>query len=268
MSRHGQPGYYSLADLPQRGIVSQVAISSGWPEMDELWKIYPGQFTMVTGTPGHGKSTFLLNAICNMARQHHMKTMLYGPENEGHIHEKMRLIWGASAGFTQFAKNYCFVQSSLPEEYDGIAKTLPWVLDRAIVAIQNDGIELLVVDPWNELERAKPPDMLLTDYIGQCLQYMKNFARIHKIAVILVAHPTKSGLDQGRTPTLADIENSIQWYNKCDNGLIVSRDHTTGITKVISAKVREIGAGALGEAHFMVDKNTGEFKMGSVVTYG
>ena len=257
--RHGQPGYHSLAELPQRGRVSDIAISTGWPDLDEIWKLYPGQFTMVTGVAGHGKSTLILNVVANVARVHGLKSYLYVPENEGHIAEKMRLIWGDAPGFERFAAEQCFVQSALPDAYDSEPKTLNWVLDRAVVAVERDGVDLLVVDPWNELERAKPKDQLLSDYIGQCLMHLKQFCRAMNVAVILVAHPTKAGVEQGKTPTLADIEGSMAWYNKCDNGLIVVRAATGNTSRVISAKVREVGAGRRGECHFHVDPDTGRF---------
>ena len=258
--RHGQPGYHSLAELPQRGSVRDISVGTGWPEMDELWKIYPGQFTICTGIAGHGKSTFLLNVIGNIAREHDLRTFMYVPENEGHIYEKMQLLWGDKPGFETFAKEQCFVQSATPISYDSQAKTLDWVLDKAVVSVEQDGANVLLIDPWNELERAKPREMLMTDYIGQCLMKMKQFCRSMHVAVILVAHPTKAGVEQGKTPTLADVEGSMNWYNKCDNGLIVVRDPVASTCRVISAKVREIGAGRRGECHFMVDASTGQFK--------
>lgn len=257
--RHDQPGYHSLADLPQRGSIAKIAMSTGWEELDAIWKLYPGQFTVCTGVAGHGKSTLLLNVLANIARKHDMRSFLYVPENEGHILEKMRLIWGEEPGFDHFAKEQCFVQSAQPSAYDSVPKTIQWVLDRAVVAVERDGVDVVMIDPWNELERAKPKDMLLSDYIGQCLMHLKQFCRSMNIAVILVAHPTKAGVEQGKTPTLADIEGSMNWYNKCDNGLIVVRDPVANTAKVISAKVREIGAGKRGECHFFVDANTGRF---------
>jgi len=257
--RHGQPGYHSLAELPQRGSVADICIGTGWPEMSELWKLYPGQFTICTGIAGHGKSTFLLNVICNIARENNTKTFMYVPENEGHIREKLQLIWGERRGFDAFCADHCFVQSAMPSHYDTEPKTLQWVLDKAVVAVERDGVDVILIDPWNELERAKPKDMMMTDYIGQCLMYMKQFCRAMNVAVILVAHPTKAGVEQGKTPTLSDIEGSMNWYNKCDNGLIVVRDPVSPMAKVISAKVREIGAGRRGECHFHVDQATGQF---------
>lgn len=257
--RHGQPGYHSLAELPQRGSIIESTLGTGWPELDEIWKLYPGQFTICTGIAGHGKSTLLLNVVCNIARIHGVKSFLYVPENEGHILEKLRLIWGEKDGFDAFAAGQCFVQSAVPPAYDNEPKTLPWVLDKAATAVERDGVDLLLIDPWNELERAKPKDQLLSDYIGQCLMYLKQFCRALDVAVILVAHPTKAGVEQNKVPGLADIEGSMNWYNKCDNGLIVCRPASGNTAKVISAKVREIGAGRRGECHFFVDPETGLF---------
>ena len=265
--RHNQPGYFALADLPQRQSVATSAIGTGWPELDEIWRPYPGQFTIVTGIAGHGKSTFLMNVICNLAKHHRAKSFLYVPENEGHVRDKLRLIWGDAPGFDVFQAEQCFIQSSAPEEYDNEVKTLPWVLDRAVVAVDRDGVDILLIDPWNELERAKDRDMLLSDYIGQCLMWLKQFSRSRDVAVILVAHPTKAVTENGgRVPNLSDIEGSMNWYNKCDNGLIVVRDGKNA--KVISAKVREIGSGKIGVCYFYVDENTGIFtpQYGGVIT--
>ena len=126
-------------------------------------------------------------------------------------------------------------------------------------AVEEDGVGLVLIDPWNEIERAKPRDMLMSDYIGVCLMYLKQFCRSYGAIVILVAHPTKAGVAEGKTPTLADIEGSMNWYNKCDNGLIVVRDPSKPVTRIISAKVREIGAGKRGACYFTVDGDTGIF---------
>lgn len=257
--RRDQAGYYSLADLPQRESVENVALSTGWWELDQIWRIYPGQFTVVTGIAGHGKSTFLLNILCNLAKKHDTRSFLYVPENEQHLFEKMKFIWGRSPGFQRFCEENCFVQSAVPEHYEQEAKTLKWVLDKAVVAVEDDECDVVLIDPWNELERAKPRDQLLTDYIGECLMKMKQFCRKHNVAVILVAHPTKAGIADGKSPTLADIEGSLNWYNKCDNGLIVVRDLEKPHARVISAKARELGAGKRGVCHFFVDGQTGEF---------
>lgn len=259
--RHGQAGYYSLGDLPQRPDISKTAIDSGWPEFDEIFRLYPGQFTVVTGRAGSGKSTFLLNLIAQYRRLHGMRFFLHCPENENYVRRKLRTIWqDDDEGWRIFARDGCFVQSAYPEYYDAEPKTLQWVLDNAVIAVSRDHVDLIIIDPWNELERAKPREQSMTEYVAECLMYLKQFCRSMNAAVIIVAHPTKEGLRDGKVPSLVDIEASLAWYNKCDNGLIVHREAEKLATRVISAKVRESPeAGRLGECWFSVNQNTGIF---------
>jgi hypothetical protein len=78
------------------------------------------------------------------------------------------------------------------------------------------------------LERARPGakrDMLMTDYIGECLMLIKQFCRSVSAIVVIVAHPNQGYRNEWRpVVSLADIEGSMNWYNKCDNGLIVVRE--------------------------------------------
>lgn len=259
--RHDQPGYYALADLPQRASIDADTFGTGWWELDQILKLYLGQFIVVTGIAGHGKSTFLLNVLCNIARNHDVRSFLYVPENEAHLREKLSKIWGNPATFEAFADSQCFVQTAVPDHFDERPRTLQWVLEKAEVAIARDGVELVMIDPWNELERCKPPQMLMSDYIGECLMMLKQFCRSRNVITAIVAHPTKAVNENGgRIPGLADIEGSMNWFNKCDNGLVVYREADAATSKVISAKVRESpGAGKRGVCHFFVDAETGQF---------
>lgn len=258
--RHGQRGYFALKNLKQQQSVDEVAIDSGWWELDQIWRIYPGQFTIVSGIPGHGKSTFLFNFLIQLWRKNRIRSLLYVPENETYLRATLRRIWGNSPGFDEFEEAECFVQSSTPDGFDSEPQDLNWVLEKAIVAIKRDEVGLVIIDPWNELEHAKPRDMLMTDYIRNCLMSLKQFCRAYQIALVLVAHPTKAIAENGgRTPLLSDIEGSMSWYNKCDNGLIITRDFEKGTAKAISAKVRERGAGKIGNCFFAVDQETGIF---------
>jgi twinkle protein len=254
-------GLYSLADLPQRGSVAKQAFGAGWPELDEILKFYLGQFLVVTGIAGHGKSTFMLNVLLKLALERSVGSFLYVPENEGHLRDKLRMLWtGSSTAFDHFCRSQCTIQSAIPHEQYEPLHTIDWVLGKAAWAVNHRGAEVVMIDPWNELDRAREKNELMTDYIGRCLMLIKDFCRTMKAIVIVVAHPTKAiATNGGRVVSLADIEGSMNWYNKCDNGLIVVRDAANNTAKVISAKVREIGAGKIGTCHFAVDPLTGKF---------
>lgn len=243
-------GLFPLASVPQAVSVADAAIDSGWWELDQIFRAYPGQFVVTTGKAGHGKSTFLFNLILRLCRRAGKRAFLYVPENERHIQDKFARIWdGPQDEFNVLAQDHLFIQSACYEHYDNAPHTIDWVLDAAFGAVQVYGVDLVMIDPWNELERAKQRDQLLADYIGECLMKVKLFAQETDTTVFMVAHPTKAASERG--VTLADIEGSMNWWNKCDNGLIVERDQSA--TKIISAKVREYGAGKTGICYFNVD---------------
>ena len=254
-------GYHSLGSLPQRGSIENSAFGVGWWELDQIFKFYPGQFVAITGIPGHGKSTFAMNCLVKLAKEQGIKSFLYVPENEGYLLDTMRKLWpGDDDSFRNFSETQCFVQSSLVRDKEDSYHTIGWVLDRAARAVELCGIEIVLIDPWNELDRAKPKDMMLSDYIGQCLMQVKDFCRALNVSVIMIAHPTKAVNENGgRIAGLADIEGSMGWFNKCDNGLIIVREPEKNTARVISAKVRELGAGRIGACYFHVDPETGQF---------
>lgn len=255
-------GLYSLETLPQRGSVAQQAFGAGWPELDAIFKFYLGQFVVLTGIAGHGKSTFMLNVLLKLACERGVGSFLYVPENEAHLREKLQKIWtGRDREFEHFCRSQCTVQSALPHQQQEPMHSIHWVLDKAAWAVANRNAEIVLIDPWNELDRARQRDENLTDYIGRCLIEVKDFCRTMNAIVVVVAHPTKAiAANGGRIVSLADIEGSMHWFNKCDNGLIVVRDAASNTARVISGKVREIGAGKLGSCSFYVDPLTGQFK--------
>ena len=260
-------GLFRLSEVPQQVEISQRTYSTGWWELDQLFKPYLGEYIVITGKAGSGKSTLVFNLLCNLARDHDLRAAIYIPENELDIRAKLKRIWlakGSNAdSFERYAAAQCFVRSATHfverEQGDRFEpRTIQWVLDNLEYAVRFCGCSIVMVDPWNELERLKQKEELLSDYICRCIGFMKDFCRNLNVMMFMVAHPTKAIMEgQGRLPTLYDIEGSAHWANKADAGLIVARGDNNR-SQVIVDRVREQGeAGKPGKCYFQVDPVNG-----------
>src|SRR5690349_14029646 len=55
--------------------------STGWRAVDALYTVPLGQWTLVTGTPGSGKSEWLDALMVNLAKQGDWHFAIFSPEN-------------------------------------------------------------------------------------------------------------------------------------------------------------------------------------------
>ena len=113
----------------------------------------------------------------------------------------------------------------VPDEDDDV--TLTWFLEHAAAAVIRYGADIVVVDPWNEMDHTRPQDMSLTEYVGFAIKQFKKFARKYNVHLIVVAHPAKMlRAKDGKYPVpgLYDISDSAHWSNKADMGIVVHRE--------------------------------------------
>src|SRR5690349_17756461 len=71
-----------LTDYHKRGLPK--GDKTGWPSVDELYSVLLGQWTLITGIPGHGKSEFLDALMMNLATNHGWVFSIFSPENQPH----------------------------------------------------------------------------------------------------------------------------------------------------------------------------------------
>jgi twinkle protein len=234
--------------------------------IDQHLRLFPGEFMVVTGIPGHGKSTWVLNLICNMARLHDWKTALFPPEMPvaPQLLRKLFMIVGGdkSKAYDFIQKNIKFLDRPPTGDDDDVDLNVEWIIDKATEAVMRYGIRCLVVDPWNEIEHARKPNETMTEYVGRSIRALKRFAMAYNVAVIVIAHPTKDVFREGkmRPVSLYDIESSAHWYNKCDHGVVVERPNQYADEALIRiCKVRFEESGERGEVKMDFDRFTSQF---------
>jgi twinkle protein len=252
-------------------------VSTGWPGLDKLYRVRPGDVCVVTGTPNSGKSEWLDALMINLARDQGWRFGVYSPE-QGSPEEHIARLVEKRAG-RPFRAGPAMDQID-PELLDG---TLQWLTDRimwidpgeptleAILDVAEQvvlrfGARGIVADPWNEIEHSRPAAMTETEYVGNSLRVIRHFARRHQIAFFLVAHPAKLQKDpkSGKFPvaTPYDISGSAHWHNKPDVILSIWRDKSEsgGVEIEIHVmKIRSKAVGRLGLASLTWDRETGRY---------
>ena len=274
-------GVFSVADLAddvmslyQGGF--QRGASTGWESVDRHYTVRPGELTVVTGIPSHGKSQFLDALVMNLAKQDDWPFAVCSPENmpvSRHVAKLTEQYTGQPFGpgamprcsplvlaeaLNWLEHRFVFIA---PDE----AVTIPAILEQAKLLVARCGIRGLILDPWNEFEHTRPHGQTETEYISTSLGQLRRFARAYQVHVWVVAHPQKLYRLDDKTypvPTPYDISGSAHWRNKADNCLTVWRDEKLPDepVQIHVQKVRFREVGSPGVALLRFNRVTGQYQ--------
>lgn len=253
-------------------------LSTGWDNIDELIRLKTGTLNVLTGIPSSGKSEWLDALMLNTIMLHDWKWAVFSPENHppayhfGKLAEKwickpMFDRWSMSR-ITQeeLVKTIVVLSKSIHLlTFDEEAATVEGVLSRFRVCAKLHGIQAAILDPWNELEHSRENGVSETEHIGMSLSKFRNFARLHNVAVWIVAHPTKlQKKDDGSypVPTPYDISGSANWRNKPDTCISVWRNiggENSSRVQLHIQKVRDKNLGTVGYSELEWQAMTGRF---------
>lgn len=243
---------------------------------DNYVSFVPGQMTMITGIPGHGKDEFLNWILIGLARYENWPFAICGFEeppsiNITKLQEKFtgkafdfRRDPGHRMNESEFRNSFFFLKKYFYYiNLQMVGATGKAILDKAAELVMRYGIKGLVINPWNCLEHLKDNGQSETEYVSQFLTTLLNFAVKHGVHIFLVAHPTKINKDKNTkkydVPTLYSISGSAHFYNKTYNGLCIYRDTETNIVDVYIQKVKWSWLGKLGFCTFSYDTMTRQY---------
>lgn len=233
----------SLVDLYRSGLPS--GDSTGWPSVDRHYTVGPSQFTVVTGTPSHGKSQWLDALMCHLLHRAEdaqpWRFLVCSPENwplqlhESKLIEQVvgKRFGSGYAGRMTEAEMLATAQDVMRgriefaelAEGETFADLLVGVRDFS-ETYKRDRCGI-VLDPWNQLEHYRPHHMSETEYISEALSAAIRITRQTGAHLWIVAHPAKMYREKNGErpiPTPYDISGSGHWYNKADNCITIHRD--------------------------------------------
>ncbi|MGH8527423.1 MAG: DnaB-like helicase C-terminal domain-containing protein, partial [Gammaproteobacteria bacterium] len=246
-------GLYRLEDFPEPPPTTSLPVGIDW--LDDYFCLTLGTFTVISGWAGHGKTSLLMRMLANlMMAGVNVALGSFETLPKPILQKRMRAaLYRVSEDDPRIAKEG-EADKLLANRLSVIAHTardsdteldLDYIIELAKIAVLRDGVRLLVLDPWNEIEHKRSPDETETEYVSRAIRSLKRFAVNYECAVWLVAHPRKPHSDGNpKPPSLYDLAGSAHFANKADYGLIIHRDDLAGTE--VEARVVKVRMGLPG----------------------
>jgi len=258
-----------LAEEIQRLAVTGLprGLSTGWASLDAVFTIAPGQVTVITGIPSHGKSQFVDALAVNLMQLHGWRFVICSPENFPTALHGVTLMekWAdrtvrhhaPQSEAQAFAPGE--MAQALAEMHEAMnfiaptdSMTIADLLARSTTFVRRRGIQGLIIDPWNEFDHTRDRRMTEAEYINETLGAVRRWARQWSVHVFIVAHPTKMQKNDEEiypVPTPYDINGGAAWRNKSENCLAVWRtlQPDDPLVEIHIQKVRWRNLGTMGE---------------------
>jgi twinkle protein len=253
-------------------------LSTGWENIDRLYRVVMGQWTVITGIPNHGKSEFLDAMMINLIRLHQLKFGIFSPENSpirNHLKKLLRKIENKPFGNGyngHMTEDVIMETSEMLDEFmtfiatDEDAHSIESLIEMIENLVFSEGINCMIIDPWNVIEHKRVSSMTETEYISSALSKITFLCRKLNIHIWIVAHPMKlQKLSSGKYPVPMpyDIAGSAHWNNKCDNAISVYCDRGDDIpeneVQIHVTKVRFRENGQPGETRLYYDRMSGRY---------
>ena len=249
---------------------------SGIFGLDEYIRFQGGLVTVITGSPGSGKSEFLDFIAASLAVNQAWRFGVFSFENQPTVLHDQKIaekMIGKAFAFRKDKSQRISEQElaltfdTLDDRFKTIDKTqaditLDGILEKSKELIYRYGIKGLIIDPYNKILH-KTSNMYDPSYINEFMNKITSFAVVWNIHIFLVAHPSKLLKEKStgklEVPTLYSISGGANFYNQMDNGIIVNRDRQTGIVDIIIGKIRFSEQGKEGFVSYTFNTMTRQY---------
>lgn len=174
MTRTGTVKTLEIKELSNINAVTEIRIKTGIGEFDRVLcgGLAKGSLVLMSGEPGIGKSTLMLQAAKNFSA---LKKVLYVSGEESETQIKMRADrLGLDCGGLFFMSHFN--------------------LDEILPAAEKAGIEILIIDSIQTMQTASASGSAgSVSQVRECCMMLMEFAKTNGISVIITGHVTKDG---------------------------------------------------------------------------
>lgn len=247
---------------------------TGWENLDKVVSFQTSQLAIVTGRTNDGKSEWVDELVLRLALKQHWKIGYWTPENTLLDHNRKLIEKLSGRTFVRRGTT----QGVQPDQYhlckQWIGENVSWIdlpfdqltldniLERSRTLVRKFGIRLLVLDPFNFIEKENNAQRSENAWDSHVIGAIRNFAFENDVMVILVAHPRKVEMQldgRRRRITIEDISGTADFGNKADYCFCVDRDDEHKVVTVSVDKVRNKLLGSRGQAFFVYQRASGRY---------
>ena len=237
------------------------------------------QLALITGRSGDGKSEWLDELVVRLNLKTRWKAAYFTPENSPLEHHESKILEKVigkrfpqkerkedinyidekefEQGASYISDNFQYINPPVNDmKIDVILKSADYV-------VQRYGIKIIVLDPYNYIEKEMEREWQLNQWDSQTISKIRDFAVSRNLLCFLIAHPRKvyeSDKDGNRRRIeMSDISGTADFGNKADYCIVVDRNKDNDMTTVFIDKVRNKDLGDRGICFFIYTKQSGRF---------
>jgi twinkle protein len=204
----------------------QLAPKTHFGEMDEYFRWKKGEINLFVGWANHGKTTLVLQMMLTKSFYDGWKWAIFSPENYPATDFYDDLIemyagkWLDAMSEDEYTQAALFIDQHLFYVYPDDGHDIHSINEKFRYLVLKKGIDGVLVDPFNQLDRVTNPFQREDQYLSEILKDVKRFALLNSISYNIVAHPVKQSKQEDKSlppVDMYDISGGAMWANKADN---------------------------------------------------
>ena len=263
-------GVYILDDIPESPPLAPVRVDTMGDDFYKHIAICKGQVSFWTGWANRGKTTVLKQVMVDLVRQRFWRigAAMFEDDIRRTLVPDLEVLYSGKPHTQLKNDDRLEAQSWIKDHFrfivpsDDTQATVPWFLERAEECIYRHNCEMIILDPWTEIDlelNGRSENEVVKNYLSAFTRFAKRF----NVHVAIIAHPRKPPEIGGskKLPTGYDISGSAHFFNKCHLGVTIQSHETVdGLTevKVWKSKFKDI-MGPTGSFYMLFDQPTKRF---------
>jgi len=248
----------SMLENFRRGI--QLAPTTRFGEMDDYFRWKKGEINLWTGYANWGKTFFVLQLMLTKSIYDGWKWAIFSPENYPANDFYDDLIemyvgkWLDKMSEEEYTHACTFVNDHIFYVYPDNEHDLESVNEKFRYLILKKGVDGVLIDPFNQLDKIAKPFERDDQYLSVVLKDIKRFALLNGVSYNIIAHPKNPvyGVNKALPPVdMYDLHGGSMWGNKADQIVVYHRPnfHENPSDPNVTVYVRKVKRKRTGGKH-------------------